>query len=76
MKNLCTIFNKYVVQARHIPAKLLGSKVPGGCCQKTDKPVQMFKMAESDGAFACLNTSSSRQGLCQNTPGGGGTLCS
>ena len=30
----------------------------------------MFKMAESDGEFACLNTSSSRQGSCRNTPGG------
>ena len=31
----------------------------------------MSKMAESDGEFACLNTSSSRQRSCQNTPGGG-----
>ena len=32
----------------------------------------MFKMAKSDGEFAYLNTSSSHQGSCQNTPGGGG----
>ena len=52
----------------HIPAKLLGRKFQGVAAREQIKLVQMFKMAESDGEFACLNTSSSHQGSCQNTP--------
>ena len=34
--------------------------------------VYALGLAANDGEFACLDITSSRQGSCQNTPGGGG----
>ena len=50
-----------------IPTKLVGRKFQGVAAREQIKLVQMFKMAESYGQFACLNISSSCQGSCQNT---------
>ena len=70
MKNTLHCFQQICYPSNAYSRQTASSKVPGGCCQRTGKPVQMFKMVESDGAFACLNTSSSRHCSCQNTPGG------
>ena len=70
MKYILHCFQQICRPSNEYSRQTARSKDPGGCCQRTDKPVQMFKMAESEGAFVCLNTLSSRQGSCQNTPGG------